>query len=145
MPQLRYNKRNLELRAPSGDLAIADVSAGIDSHNYEQGVVDLRVSKLTLPNPADTVDFYVQVELDGTWVDVANIHLTAADTGTTPARLIGIGPKAAGVKVFTPTDGALPANTSQDVILGESVRIKVVVTLGANAVYAYEARLSLLG
>jgi len=144
--QLRYNKRNLELRAPSGNLTAGETTAEIDSRKYEQAVVDLRVTELIMADADDEVDLYIQTEINGTWVDVANVHFDNGDEPIAGAnRLIGIGPKAAGVDVITPTDGTLPDNTAQDLPLGEAVRIKVVVTGATAPTYAYEARLTLLG
>lgn len=143
---LHYNKRNLELRAPSGNITAGETTVEIDSRKYEQAVVDLRVTELIMPDGDDEVDFYIQTEINGTWVDVANVHFDNGDEPIAGAnRLIGIGPKAAGVDVITPTDGTLPDNTAQDLPLGEAVRIKTKVTGATAPTYAYEARLTLLG
>jgi hypothetical protein len=144
--QLRYNKRNLELRGPSGNLAVGETSPEIDSRKYEQAVVDLRVTALVMGDADDEVDFYIQTEINGTWVDVANVHFDNGDEPIAGANLlIGIGPKAAGVDVITPTDGTLADNTAQDLPVGEAVRIKTKVTGATAPTYAYEARLTLLG
>ncbi len=144
--ELRYNKRNLSLRAASGNLTAGETSPEVATANYAVAVVDLRVTELIMADLDDEVDFYIQVKLNGAWVDVANVHFDNGDEPIASAnRLIGIGPKAAGVGVITPTDGAIADNTSQDLPVGEAIRIKAVVTGATAPTYAYNALLTLLG
>jgi hypothetical protein len=139
----RGSKRNLTLRAASGNLLVDEVSPEISTTRFQTVIVDLRVTELVMPDVDDEVDFYIQTELNGVWVDVANVHFSNADEPISGAnRLVGIGPKAAGVTVWTPTDGTLADNTSVNLPVGEAVRIKVKLTGATAPTYAYEAKLT---
>jgi len=138
--------RNIVLRAPSGNLTAGEDGPTVKCKDFVAAVIDLRVTALVMPDADDEVDFYIQTNLNGQWVDVANIHFAFADEPIATAnRLIGIGPKAAGVAVITLTDGGIADNTSQDVPLGAAVRIKTAVTGATPPTYAYEARIAFIG
>lgn len=140
------NARDVTLREASGNLSAGENSPEVDTSKYRTAVVDLRVTALVMADADDEVDFYIQTKMNGVWVDVANVHFSFADEPIATAnRLIGIGPKAAGVAVITPTDGTLADNTDVDIPLGEAVRIKTAVTGATAPTYAYNARLTLLG
>lgn len=147
-----FAKHNVVLRAASGNKTISEVSPEVLTSKFRVAVIDLRITELIMANgggvPAE-VDFYAQTKLNGTWVDVANVHFAFAQEPIQVAnRLIAVGPKDVGVVVITPTDGAIADNTSQDVTLGEAVRVKVIVTPDGDAppvspTYAYEAKVTL--
>ena len=79
------------LRAASGDLTAGETTASInDTSGFEQAVVFLDVTTLTLADADDEVDFYFQTTYDNgaNWTDVENIHFTTADDGSTAERII---------------------------------------------------------
>jgi len=140
------NRRNIQLRDLTGNTVADDLSPEIGASKFLSAVVDLRVEALVMPDADDEVDFYIQTKLNGVWVDVANVHFAFVDEPIATAdRLIGIGPKAAGVAIITPTDGTLADNTSVDIPLGEAVRIKTTLTGATPPTYSYEAKISLFG
>ncbi len=142
-----FNTKEATLRDPSGNLAVGEISAALDTEGFSTAVVMLSVTELVMADADDEVDFYIQTRLpDGSWADVANVHFAFADEPIqTATRLIGIGPKAAGVAVITPTDGTLADNTDVDLPLGSAVRIKTAVTGATAPTYAYNAHLALFG
>ncbi len=142
-----FRVKDALLRAASGNLVVADTSPEIDTEGFATAVVQLSVTELIMADADDEVDFYIQTQLpDGSWADVANAHFANADEPiTTATRLIGIGPKAAGVAVITPTDGTLADDTSVDLPLGSAIRIRVVLTGATAPTYAYSADASLFG
>lgn len=138
--------RGIVLRSPSGDLTAGEDGPVVKCKDFVSAIIDLRVTALVMADADDEVDFYIQTHLNGQWIDVANVHFDNGDEPITSAnRLIGIGPKAAGVAVITPTDGGIADNTSQDVPLGAAVRIKTIVTGATAPSYAYEARIGFTG
>ena len=142
-----FNAKDITLREPSGDLAVVDTSPSVDTEGFATAVVQLNVTELVMADGDDEVDFYIQTQLpDGDWADVANAHFDNGDEPIAGAtRLIGIGPKAAGVAVITPTDGTLSDDTNVDLPLGMAVRIRVVLTGATAPTYAYNASIALLG
>ena len=141
-----FSKRNVTLRAASGNLAATDVSPEVDSKKFRTAVVDLRITELIMPDGDDEVDFYIQTKMNGTWVDVANVHYDNGDEATTGDDwLIGIGPKAAGVAVVAHTDGTIADDGTADIPLGEAVRVKVLVTGASPPTFAYNAKVSFYG
>jgi len=139
-------ERDIVLRASSGNLAIIDTSEEVDSSGYEKAIVALHVEALVMADADDEVDFYVQTELDGNWVDVANVHFSNGDEPiATAERLIKIGPMATGVSSFTPTDTTLADNTTVALPVGAAIRIKTKLTGATAPTYAYSAKVSLYG
>lgn len=142
-----FNVKDALIRAASGNLVVAEISPEVETEGFATAVVQLSVTELIMADADDEVDFYIQTQLpDDSWADVANAHFANADEPiTTATRLIGIGPKAAGVAVITPTDGTLADDTDVDLPLGRGVRIRVVLTGATAPTYAYSASISLLG
>ena len=74
------------LRGASGDLTAADTPAALKARLIS-ATVTIDVTKLTLADADDEVDFYVQTTYDGTnWVDCQNFHFDNADNGATALR-----------------------------------------------------------
>lgn len=142
-----FNVKDALLRAASGNLLVDETSPEVETEGFATAVVQLSVTELIMADADDEVDFYIQTQLpDGSWADVANAHFDNADEPiTTATRLVGIGPKAAGVAVVTPTDGTLADDTDVDLPLGSAVRIRVVLTGATAPTYAYSASISLFG
>lgn len=142
-----FNVKDALLRAASGNLLVDETSPEVETEGFATAVVQLSVTELIMADADDEVDFYIQTQLpDGSWADVANAHFDDTDEPiTTATRLVGIGPKAAGVAVITPTDGTLADDTDVDLPLGSAVRIRVVLTGATAPTYAYSASISLFG
>ena len=142
-----FNVKDLVIRDPSGNLVAGEVSASVETEGFATAVVLLNVTALVMADADDEVDFYIQTQLpDGDWADVAKAHFDNGDEPIAGAtRLIGIGPKAAGVAVITPTDGTLSDDTNDDLPLGLAVRIRVVLTGATAPTYAYNASIALFG
>jgi hypothetical protein len=84
-----------------------------------------------------SVDAYLQTSLDGgaTWIDIAQFHLTTAS-----ARFVyNLNSQTPVATEYTPTDGALAANTAKDGILGPQLRVKY----GSTGAYAGATSLSI--
>jgi len=75
------------LRTASGDLTAADTSEEITAR-LSSAKVSINITKLTLADADDEVDFYVQTSYDNgtSWVDCQNLHFTNADNGSTAKR-----------------------------------------------------------
>lgn len=69
-----------------------------------------------------SMDAYVQSTLDGglTWFDIAEFSFTTT-SGLKIANLSSLTPV---TTVYTPTDGALSANTVKDGLIGTKIRVK---------------------
>lgn len=72
-----------------------------------------------------TINVYLQTSLDGgtTAIDIANRSWTTASETKVMNFFTDLA-----VTAFTPTDGALTANTEKNGILGNRLRLKIVVT-----------------
>lgn len=142
-----FSVKDATLREASGNLLVDETSPEIDTEGFATAVVQLSITELIMADGDDEVDFYIQTQLpDGSWADVANVHFDNGDEPiTTATRLIGIGPKAAGVVVITPTDGTLADDTNVDLPLGSAVRVRVVLTGATAPTYAYAANIALFG
>lgn len=79
-----------------------------------------------------TVDAWVQTSTDGgaNWTDIAQFSFTTS----TARRLYNLSSLTPVTTVYTPTDGALAANTAKDGIVGDQFRVKytTVGTYGGN-------------
>ncbi|NIO42633.1 MAG: hypothetical protein GTO41_22295, partial [Burkholderiales bacterium] len=98
---------------------------------------------LTLPDGDDEVDFYFQTTYDGsTWTDLENVHFDNADNGTTPTKIVRLGPWApisTADKATDNTDGAIADDTKRAWPIGSQIRIKTTVTGASAPTYAYSA------
>nr|WP_294549961.1 hypothetical protein [uncultured Rhodopila sp.] len=68
-----------------------------------------------------TADAYLQTSLDGglTWTDIANFHFT-----TSSARFVfNLNAQTPVTTEYTPTNGAIAANTCKDGVLGPQFRV----------------------
>lgn len=77
-----------------------------------------------------STDVWVQTTLDGgqTWIDIANCHFTTS-SARFAYNLTALTPV---ITEYTPTDGALSANTSVGGFIGQSMRVKY-TTVGTYA------------
>jgi hypothetical protein len=68
------------------------------------------------------IDAYLQTSVDGgnTWIDIANVEWT-----TSSAKAVLNFFTAEAMAAFTPSDGAITANTNQQGVLGNQVRLKL--------------------
>lgn len=137
------NSCNAEVRAASGDLTAGETSTPVTGLGaYKSAIVRLDVTKLTLADGDDEVDFYVQTSYNGgaDWADIENIHFDNADNGTTAIKLIVIGtPVDAPDAPIAETDGTLADDTQNDIPLGDRIRVKTTVTGATAPTYAYNA------
>ena len=131
----------LTLRAASGDLVAGEESPVLNVGQFKTAIIFLDVTKLTLPDADDEVDFYIRTRYDGvTWVDVENIHFTIADNGNTPKMVAGIS-----VVTFSASDVAIDGdariadNTKRQLPLGEELSIETTVAGATAPTYAYTA------
>src|SRR5581483_275845 len=78
---------------------------------------------LTYGSGGTSIDAYLQTSVDGgvTWTDIAQFHFTTASARFV-YNLSSLTPVAT---EYTPTDGALGANTSKDGILGPLFQVKL--------------------
>jgi len=93
--------------------------------SFWKGPVSLELqATFTYGAGGTTADAYIQTSLDlgVTWIDIANFHFTTA----TLRRVVNLTNIAA--SPFTPTDGALTANTAITGVLGTLYRVKYVTT-----------------
>lgn len=130
------------LRSASGDLTAADTGNEVEVRS-QVATVFLNVSKLTLPDADDEVDFYVQTTYDGgtTWSDLENVHFAQADNGTTPKKILAFGLRdvLAADTAAAHTDAALADGTKLKLPLGTEIRIKTKVAGATPPTYAYSA------
>lgn len=72
------------------------------------------------------LDLYLQTSLDGgvTWIDIANHHFTTSDA----SKVSAVREATALAAGATPTDGTLADNTIVDGLIGDRLRIKMIVT-----------------
>jgi hypothetical protein len=88
---------------------------------FREAAIFIDITKLTLADADDEVDFYLQTTYDdGTsWVDCQNFHFDNADTGTTAKRVAYINQANDGfpgtIKDFTGTDPAAGAEITETV------------------------------
>ncbi len=135
----------LVVQAATGDLSVTTASTPITCHHYNTATIYLNVTKLTMDDTADEVDFYFQTTYDdAAWVDLENIHFANDVDGTAPKRVLMFGVQevlAGDSTPVTPTDGTLPDDTKVKLPLGLKCRIKVVVAdaTGSVVVFAYVA------
>lgn len=69
-----------------------------------------------------TVDAYVQTSFDGgtTWIDIAQFSGTTSDA----KRLYNLSALTAVTSIYTPSEGAMTANTCKDGLIGDQLRVK---------------------
>ena len=117
----RFNDFFFTLRPASGDLTAGEIVGPLTNTSiFTRAELFLDITKLTLPDADDEVDFYVQTTYDdGTsWVDIQNIHFTTDDDGTTATRIIIIDSAKDGpgsIQSITGTDPAAGAEISETV------------------------------
>jgi hypothetical protein len=77
-----------------------------------------------------SVDAYVQTSLDSgnTWIDIAEFHFTTASE----RYVFNLSSLTPVTSEYTPTDGALSANTAKDGIIGSKLRVEY-TTVGTYA------------
>lgn len=83
-------------------------------------------ANFTYGSGGTTVDAFLQTSVDGgiTWIDIAQFHLTTAS-----ARFVyTLNSQTPVTTEYTPTDGALAANTAKDGILGPIYQVKLAST-----------------
>lgn len=132
----------ITLRPASGDLVLGEVSNALSTLGYSRAVIFFDITKLTLVDVDDEVDFYIQARYDGVnWVDIENLHYENADDGDTPKRVVGIGSVEylAADLAITPLDGALADDTKVKLSLGAELRVKTTITGATAPTYAYAA------
>lgn len=80
-------------------------------------------AKLTYGSGGTTIDAYLQTSLDQgiTWIDVANFHFTTASA----TKVLTLNSQTV-VASFSPTDGAIAADTVKDGVFGDQWRVKTV-------------------
>ncbi len=134
---------NVTIRAASGDLTTAETTTPITGvGSYKEVVLLMSITTMTTADADDVVDFYIQTSYDAgtTWHDLENLHFDIADTGTTPVRVIRLGPLV-GVAVAdvaaAPSDGALTDDTKANFPLGGRLRIKTLIEGATAPTYAY--------
>ena len=95
------------------------------SGQSEGDVVELLLqAKLAYGSGGTTIDCYVQTSVDGAvWVDIAEFSFATANA-TKLSKVISSATMAAN---YTPTDGTLTANTVKDGLIGDALRLKLVV------------------
>jgi len=130
------------LRSASGSLSAAETTTPVNvSPGHKACVVTLNVTTITTPNANDEIDFYLQscVDTQGTWYDLANVHLTNSDDGATAIKQIIVGEPAGSLSNVTVTSGVIADNTATTSRgLGHQFRLETKLTGTGNA-YAYSA------
>ena len=135
----------LVVQAATGDLVANATTDPTTCRQYDSLVLYLSITKLTMPDTADEVDFYFQTTYDDTnYVDLENVHYANTADGTTPKLVLMFGLRevlAGDSAPITPTDGALSDDTKVRLPLGSKFRIKAVLTetTGSDMTYAYVA------
>lgn len=125
--------RNLEVQPQTGALAVAHTSPVLEIEGWVAAVINFHITDLIMADADDEVDFYIQMRYDNVWTDVANLHFDNADEAISVVeRLIKIGPLAAGIAVFAPTDATLADDTVVALPVGDALRVKVALS-GATA------------
>jgi hypothetical protein len=132
-----------EMQSASGDLTAGTTTGSIWTAPHIDIVIVLDVTKLTLADGDDEVDFYFQTTYDGSnWTDLENIHFDNADNGSTTTRIVRLGPWAplsTADKGAANTDGALADDTKLAYPVGWLIRIKTTVTGATAPTYAFSA------
>ncbi len=118
------NAAEITLQTASGDLTAASTTAAFDVLGKTKVMITLDVTKLTLADSDDEVDFYIQTTYNAgaNWADCQNVHFNNSDNGATAVKTIVIDGTLDGpgtVKSITGTDPAagneisetVPANT----------------------------------
>jgi hypothetical protein len=122
------------LQAASGDQTVARTSDEIDSR-LSSATVRIDITKLTLADADDEVDFYVQTSYDGgaSWVDCQNFHFTTDDNGSTAL-------------VEALIDGAVhgPGTTKSIIGTDPAAGSEISETVPANAIWKWIAGLGTL-
>jgi hypothetical protein len=80
-------------------------------------------ANFTYGSGGTTVDAYLQTSVDAglTWIDIAQFHFTTASA----QFVFNLNSQTPVTARYTPTDGTLAANTSQDGILGPLYQVKI--------------------
>ena len=132
----------VQMRAASGDLAVAETTSAVQAR-FGRLAILLDVTKLTLADVDDEVDFYIQTTYDAgaNWCDAENIHFENADDGNTAKLIVRVGETdyLAADTAAACTDGTLADGTKLKVPLGQQVRIKTLITGATAPTYAYAA------
>lgn len=122
------------LQSASGDLTAATTTSEVEFRIAFDAEIVLDVTKLTLADADDEVDFYLQTTYDDgtTWTDIQNVHFTTADDGTTTTRVLRIDRAKDGpgtIQSITGTDPAAGAEISETVPANTIWRLNSIMAL----------------
>ena len=100
------------IRAASGDRTEGETTVGVYTEGYAgrfftEATLTIDITKLTLPDADDEVDFYIQTTYDNgeNWVDTENIHFDDDDDSSTTRRIVYIDGSVDGPGVITDYEG----------------------------------------